>query len=206
MKTDEGTREPVNLKTIYIAGSVIMQAETAGIDPGRAEIVTQSSFPSEKGVSLRAGVAAHVGSSGAGPDLVFRVRASRAGRYVIRTHAATDARGGEAMRKARSKFDSLHLKIAVGDARPTKRVVFVPWSRSESCTQTTGKFEFNGQEEEIRIWLPEGVRLDYLPVHPTGSPGGSDRLPADGRSSGIPTAHLGERAVAAQGPGESYEG
>lgn len=170
MKTGVSTSTAEPSGFVSVNGTVVIQAEAAGIDPGRAEIVTQSSFSSKKGVSLKAGVAANVGSHGAGPDLVFRVRASRAGRYVIRTHAATDARGSEAMRKAKSKFDSLHLKIAVGDARPTRRVVFVPWSRSESCTQTTGKFEFNGQEEEIRIWLPEGVRLDYLEVGPYRPP------------------------------------
>ncbi len=170
MKTGVSTSTAEPTGFVSVNGTVVIQAEAAGIDPGRAEIVTQISFSSEKGVSLKAGVAANVGSHGAGPDLVFKVRASRAGRYVIRTHAATDARGSEAMRKAKSKFDSLHLKIAVGDARPTRRVVFVPWSRSESCTQTTGKFEFNGQEQEIRIWLPEGVRLDHLEVGPYRPP------------------------------------
>lgn len=170
MKTDEGTREPVSSKMIAITGSVILNAEAAGIDTGRAEIVAQTGFSGEKGVSLKAGVAANVGSPVAGPDLVFKVQASRAGRFVIRTHAATDAMGSETMRKAGSKFDSMYLKIAVGDARPTRRVVFVPWSRLESCTQTTGKFDLNGQEQEIRIWLPEGVRLDYLEVSPYTPP------------------------------------
>ena len=75
------------------------------------------------------------------------------------------------MRQAKSKHESLFLMIAVGDGRPTKRVVFVPWSGSESCKQTTGKFALNGQEQEIRIWLPEGVRLDYLEVSPWDAPG-----------------------------------
>ena len=170
MKTDEGTTETGNSKTIGVTGSVFMQAEAAGIDTRRAEVVAQSGFSGEKGVSLKAGVAANVESSGVGPDLVFRVRASRAGRYVIRTHAATDARGSETMRKARSKFDSMYLKIAVGDARPTKRVVFVPWSRPESCTQTAGKFNLDERDQEIRVWLPEGVRLDYLEVSPYTPP------------------------------------
>ena len=170
MNTDEGTREPVNSKMIVVTGTVVVQPEAAGIDPRRAEIVDQSGFSGEKGVSLMSGVDTNVDSPGAGPDLVFRVRASSAGRYVIRTHAATDAGGREAMRKARTKFDSMCLKIAVGDARPTRRVVFVPWSRPESCTQTIGKFELNGQEQEIRIWLPEGVRLDYLEVSPYTPP------------------------------------
>lgn len=170
MKTGDSTSTAEPSGFVSVSGKVVLQAEAAGIDPRRAEIVIQSSFSSEKGVSLQSGAAANVGSPGAQPDLVFKVRASRPGRYVIRTHAATDARGSEAMRKAKSKFDSLHLKIAVGDGRPTRRVVFVPWSRSESCTQTTGKFEFNGLEQEIRIWLPEGVRLDYLEVGPYRPP------------------------------------
>ena len=170
MKTREGTSVPDPSRIIAVTGSVVMQAEAATVNPGRAAIVAQNSFASEKGVSLKAGVAANVGSPNAKPDLVFKVRAARAGRYVIRTHAATDAGGTEAMRKAGSKYDSLFMTIAVGDARPTKRVVFVPWSRPESCTQTTGKFNLNGQEQEVRIWLPEGVRLDYVEVSPYTPP------------------------------------
>ncbi len=170
MKTEEGTSAPAASRIFALSGQVVLQAEDAVIDPDRTEVVAQSSFTSKKGVALKAGVATSVGSPGAEPDLVFKVRAARAGRYVIRTHAATDARGGEAMRVAGSKFDSLFLTIAVGDGRPTRRVVFVPWSRPESCTQSIGKFDLNGQEQEIRIWLPEGVRLDYVEVGPYRPP------------------------------------
>ena len=170
MKTGEGTSDPTPSRTFVVSGTIVMQAEDAVIDPGRAEVFAQSSFASEKGVALKAGLATNVGSPGAGPDLIFKVRAARAGRYAIRTHAATDARGSKAMREARSKFDSLFLTIAVGDGRPTRRVVFVPWSRLESCTQSTGKFDLSGQEQEIRIWLPDGVRLDYLEVSPYRPP------------------------------------
>ena len=170
MKTEEGASAPAASRIFALSGQVVLQAEDAVIDPGRAEVVAQGSFASEKGVALKAGLATNAGSPGAEPDLVFKVRAARAGRYVIRTHAATDASGREAMRAARSKFDSLFLTIAVGDGRPTRRVVFVPWCRPESCTQSTGKFDLNGQEQEIRIWLPEGVRLDYLEVGPYTPP------------------------------------
>jgi heparin/heparan-sulfate lyase len=153
------------LSTIFdVSESAVMQAEAAGIDSGRAEVVEQSSFTGEKGVSLKAGLAANVESSDTEPDLVFKVRASLPGRYVIRTHAATDAEGREVMRQAGSKHESLRLMIAIDDGRPTKRVIFVPWSSSESCKQTTGKFSLNGEEQEIRVWLPQGVRLDYLEV------------------------------------------
>ena len=151
-------------------GSVVMQAEAARLDPGRAEVVGQGSFAGEKGVSLKAGVTANVGSIDTEPDLVFVVRASEAGRYVIRTHAAADDKCSQAMRHAGSKHESVNLMISVGGGRPTRRVIFVPWSRPESCTQTTGKFDFSAQEQEIRIWLPEGVRLDHLDVSPYTPP------------------------------------
>ena len=170
MKTREGTSAHAGARIFALEGQVVLQAEDAVIDPGRAEIVTQSSFASEKGVALKADMATNVGSPGADPDLVFNVRADKAGRFAIRTHAATDARGSKTMREARSKFDSLFLMIAAGDGRPTRRVVFVPWSRLESCTQSIGKFDLNGREQEIRIWLPEGVRLDYLEVSPYRPP------------------------------------
>ena len=170
MTTPDGTSAPDSSRVFAVSGQVKIQAEDAVMDRGRGEIVTQSSFASEKGVALKADVVANVGNPGAKPDLVFKVRAASPGRYVIRTHAATDARGTEEMRKAGSKFDSLILTIAVGDGRPTRRVVFVPWSRPESCTQSTGKFELSGQEQDIRIWLPEGVRLDYVEVSPYRPP------------------------------------
>ena len=154
-------------------GRNLMQAESARLDPGRAEIVRQDSFAGKKGVSLKEGVASNVGKPDTPADLVFTVWADSPGRYVFRTHAATDAKGAEKMGRTRSKHDSLRLMIAVGDQRPSKRVVFVPWSRPESCRQTLGKFALSGKEEQIRIWLPEGVRLDtleVLPYHPPRVP------------------------------------
>ena len=109
--------EPMTVFTFQ--GSVVIQAEAAGINPARADVVRQDSFTGMKGVSLKAGLATNVGSIGAEPDLCFKVRAPKAGRYVIRTHAATDAKGREAMRQAKSKHESLHLMIAVGGGRPT---------------------------------------------------------------------------------------
>lgn len=92
------------------------------------------------------------------------------GGMSVRTHAATDARGRKLMRRAKGKQDSLQLLIAVGAERPTERVVFVPWSRPESCWQTTGKFAFDGKDQEIRIWLPVGVILDALEIGPYNPP------------------------------------
>lgn len=157
---------PVRTRT----DSIRLEAEEARLDPDRVEIVEQSTFPSHRGVSLRAGVSTHVGAPETPPDLVFNVRAPRAGRYWIHTHAATDAKGTEAMRRATSKTASLRLMISVDDGRPTTRVVFVPWSDPGSCRQAAGKFDLTGEQQQIRIWLPEGVRLDELRVSPYTPP------------------------------------
>jgi heparin/heparan-sulfate lyase len=161
--TMAGARHPAGPAS---GGSLTLEAEAARLAPERAEVVEQTTFPSRRGVALKEGVTAHVGSPSAQPDLVFQVKTPRAGRYWIRTHAATDARGTEAMRRAASKTASLRLMISVGDNRPTQRIVFVPWSKPESCVQALDKFDFSGAEQEIRVWLPEGVRLDYLQISP----------------------------------------
>lgn len=152
------------------AESLRLEAEEASLDANRVEIVQQDTFPSKRGVSLRAGVTTNVGSPETQPDLVFKVRSPRAGRHWIRSHAAADAKGAEAMRRAASKTASLRLMISVGDSRPTSRVVFVPWSAPGSCTQALGKFEFTGQPQQIRVWLPEGIQLDGLQVVPYTPP------------------------------------
>ena len=113
------------------------------------------------------------------------------------------------MRKARSKHESLRLMIAVGDARPTKRVVFTPWSKPESCRQTLGKFSLDAQGQQVRVWLPEGVVLDYLQFSrytPPKVAGGRAHVRTDCRSAVLQAENLGEQRIAAEDPGEPDEG
>ncbi len=151
-------------------GSSVLEAEAAQLNRDRVEVVDQDTFPSKRGVALKRDLTTNVDLPDNKPDMVFKVRTRQAGRYWIRTHAAIDAQGAEAMRKAASKTASLRLMVSVGGSRPTKRVVFVPWSSPGSCTQSLGKFDFNGQEQEVRVWLPEGVSLDYMQVIPYSPP------------------------------------
>lgn len=148
----------------------VLEAEDARLAPERTEIVRQESFPGKKGVALKSGVAASVDTPGAAADLVFTVQVPQAGRYSLTTQAATDEAGAAQMRRAKTKFESLFLRIQVGTQRPTRRVVFVPWSSPELCTQQTGVFELAGGAQEIRLWLPAGVRLDRLEVRPFRPP------------------------------------
>ena len=69
-----------------------------------------------------------------------------------------------------SKHQSLYAQIQIDGQRPTRRVVFVPWSRPEYCRQHLGAFELRGEAQKIRVWLPAGVRLDRLEVNPYRAP------------------------------------
>ncbi len=158
--------------------AVTLEAEAAKLTADRAEVVTQASFPSGKGVSLKAGQTSRVDQPDAAPDLVFAFTAAAPGRYRIQSHAATDAKGTELMRRAAGKQASLYLRLAIGDSRPTKRVVFVPWSGPQSCFQALGKFNFSGRPQEIAVWLPEGVRLDHLQISPYVPPKVPDAVAA----------------------------
>lgn len=157
------------------AGPDRFEAEAAQVNPERVLILDQDTFPSRRGAALKPGLTSNVGSPQAAPDLVFTMKAPKPGRFWIRSQAAVDAQAAEAMRKAATKHASLRLMIAVGESRPTSRVVFVPWSPPGNCTQALGKFEFDGQEQQVRVWLPAGVRLDLLELAPYTPP----KVPAD---------------------------
>ena len=171
------------------AARSVLEAEQAQLDPARTEIVAQESFPSNKGVALKPGLASAAENPDAKPDLVFTIRAPQAGRYGFTTYAAADAVGAEQMRKAKSKFESLYAQIQIDDQRPTRRVIFVPWAKPQMCTQRLGAFELSGKAQQIRFWLPPGVRLDRLEAHPFRAPAVPKEAAAYRASVVPPAAH-----------------
>jgi len=136
-----------------------IDAVTAKINPASTEIVADERLSNHKGIALKFGVDATVNENTAEPDIIFDVKAPEAGRYVMATYAVTDTEGAALMKKAKSKFESLYIKIQIDNQRPTKRVVYVPW---DVARQESGKFELNGNDQQLKIWLPRGVRLGYI--------------------------------------------
>ena len=134
-------------------------AESAIINSKSAEIVEDARLSSKKGVTLKPGVAQAIDGERAEPDLIFNVKVPKTGRYVMRTYAVTDAEGTEIMKKATTKFESLYIKIQIDGKRSTKRVVCVPW---DVPRQEPGKFEFSGEAQQLKIWLPKHIRLEYV--------------------------------------------
>ena len=145
---------------------VTLEAETARVAADRVEVADQKNFSGGRGVALKPGAASHLDSPKSEPDLVFSIQAPEAGRYWIHTHAAVNADGEKAMRAAAGKTGSLRMLISVGDSFPRSRVVFTPWSKPDSCKQAIGKYNLTGKPEDVRIWLPEGVRLDCVRISP----------------------------------------
>lgn len=142
-------------------------AATAKISSASVEIVNDERLSNKKGMVLKEGIQSAVEGERAEPDLVFEVNVEEAGRYVMTTFAVTDKEGAEVMKHAKSKFESLFIRIQIGDSRPTKRVVYVPW---DARKQNSGKFTFSGEKQQLKIWLPRGVRLEYVELSPYNAP------------------------------------
>jgi len=136
----------------YDADEVLINSETS-------EIVTDERLSNGKGITLKSGVNAAIDGEREQADMVFHIKVPDKGRYVMDTYAVTDNEGAAAMKIAKSKYESLFMRIQIDDSRPTKRVVYVPWDRPH---QVSGKFNFTGGEQKLRIWLPRGVRLEYI--------------------------------------------
>ncbi len=144
----------------FVAGKPYrITAEHAVLNTETTEIVAESRLNSKQGITLKPKAAAAVESDRDPSDISFSIKAPAAGLYVISTYAVVDDEGAALMEKAKGKYDSLFMKLQIDDERPTKRVVYVPWNRPR---QETGKFHLNGQDQQLKLWLPRGVRLGYI--------------------------------------------
>ncbi|WP_203329027.1 hypothetical protein [Candidatus Laterigemmans baculatus] len=144
----------------FVAGKPYrVGAAEAELNSATTEIVADERLAGEQGITLQADAEAAVDGDRSEPDVSFRIDAPEAGTYVVSSYAVVDDEGAALMKKARGKYDSLFMKLQFDDGRPTKRVVYVPWNRPR---QETGKFELSGKPQQLKIWLPRGVRLGYV--------------------------------------------
>src|SRR5690606_28363327 len=133
--------------------------EDAVVNGQTSKTVQEERLGSKHGITLKEGVTEAIDGSRQEPDLTFNIKVPKAGQYLIQTYAVTDAEGAALMMKARTKFESLFMRIQIGEQRATKRVVYVPWDRP---SQRTGVFNLREGAQDIKIWLPRGVRLEFV--------------------------------------------
>src|SRR5690606_38779314 len=116
-----------------------LTAVAAKINSKTVEIISDNRMTTKKGASLKAGTPAALDGERAEADLVFTFKTTTAGKFEMRTLARTNEEGAKVMKSAKSKFESLFIKIQIDENRSTKRVVYVPW---DAALQTSGKFDF----------------------------------------------------------------
>ncbi|RIH64478.1 hypothetical protein D1164_14050 [Mariniphaga sediminis] len=161
LKKENNTQDFFNKPVV-----IRLDAEMAIVNAKSAEIVEDKRLSNNRGIALKPNVPAAINGERTEADLTFRVKVPP-GRYVINTFAVTDKEGAEAMKKATSKFESLYAKIQIDNKQPTKRIVYVPWDVPK---QELGKFNFNGEDQQLKIWLPRGVRFEYIQLSSYKSP------------------------------------
>ena len=150
------------------------QAEEAQLASERVIILKGEKLAGGKGVALRPEIPSLVEEPDSieNPDLVFRFTLPAAGRYEITTHSTLDAIGRELKEKATKVSESLVIKFQYGDLPPKRREVAQIWRRWEEYTSRLGLFAFpTAGPQELKVWLPKGIVLDWLSVTPRREPG-----------------------------------
>ncbi len=140
--------------------SIKIEAESSVVNRQFSEIIEDDRMSGGKGVTLKNDTISAINREKDDSDLFFEITLPQ-GRYILSTYAFTDGKGAELMKKATSKFESLYMKIQIDDEHPTQRVIYVPW---DAQRQVSGKFHFNGGEQRLKLWLPNGVVLDYIQI------------------------------------------
>lgn len=154
-KSERTANNPLNERV-----SIRLEAESAIINSESSEITEDERISGKKGVTLKMGSQAAIDGDRVQADIVFPLNLPK-GRYVLVTYAVTDDEGAALMKKATSKYESLYIRIQVDENQPVKRVVYVPW---DAKRQQSGIFRLGGENQKLKIWLPKGVKLDYINI------------------------------------------
>ncbi len=152
---------------IAAKGATKLTADDAVISEEAVYLVDDERLSEVPGISLKPGIEAAVENDSRPADVTFSITAPQNGIYLLRTYAVVDDEGEKLMDEAKGKYDSLFMKLQIDDQRPTKRVVYVPWHRP---SQETGKFQLTGKSQQLKLWLPRGVRLGYVTIQPYVAP------------------------------------
>lgn len=152
----------------YVVGDKYVKRLGAG--EARLNIKTSERISGSNGdvkVGLREDVPSMVDAAVSAPDLVFSVKAPEAGVYEISTRAFPAGKGEGLQKDGQGNVIAAYVKMQIGSQRPTKRILY---DLHQAANQVSGKFELSGQDQEIKIWLPKGVELEYLELKNYNAP------------------------------------
>ncbi len=142
--------------------SILLSAEQATINAGTTTIVDDKRLRNGSGITLKEKAVSAVEGEREIPDVVFEVDLTRAGQYTVSSSAITDEVGTEQMKKSETTLDGLYVRIQVDEHASSKQLVYVPWRLPGASRHLVGKFDLAAGRHKIKIWLPKGIRLDYI--------------------------------------------
>lgn len=131
-------------------------ADKALINP-RTIITIKDAANQVKWLALKQEANESIDSNNTTPDLTFTIQVPQEGIYEIMTYASTEIDLNELLKKG--NLPTSFIKIQIDQQRPTKRILFDSWNHG---TQTAGKFELSGKSQQVKIWLPKGIRLECM--------------------------------------------
>lgn len=141
----------------YIVGDKYvykLNADEARINTKTTKLI--SGKGSSKWLALKKNAPSRVDGTLTRPDIVFHIKVPETGTYQMETYAVPDH---QQEKKASGNITTSFIKIQIGNQRPTKRILYDSYMGS---AQVTGKFELTGEGQQIKLWLPEGIRLGYV--------------------------------------------
>lgn len=132
-----------------------------------AKVEKKSPATGAGGVALKAHVSSSVDGAISAPDLVFDVKVPEAGIYEIATRAVPLGNGRELKRDGQGNVVAAYVKMQIDNQKATRRILF---DLHQAANQVSGKFELNGRDQQIKIWLPDGYAIEYLEIKNYNSP------------------------------------
>lgn len=135
------------------------KVDKAKINRQTTELVKDAG--NEKWAALKPDSPATTDSSHTPADLVFHITLPRTGTYEMIT-CATTVQNLDSLVKI-GKVETSLIKIQFPGQRPTRRIVFDSWNHG---LQVAGKFDFSTTQQQVKIWLPKNIRLQYIAFKP----------------------------------------
>ncbi len=145
---------------IPLRGTVTVNAATAELTTGRVEIVNPDTGPKARRVALKAGEKSNIKDLSVDPDLVFNITATEPGKYAFNAFSGVGEEMIPVFKVAKSKWDSLFVKLQIDDGWEMERVIFAPWNSPRGVNVKLGIFQLNGKPQKLKVWLPKGLHLE----------------------------------------------
>lgn len=152
----------------YIVGDKFVKRFIAGEAQLSDKTVEKIAGPNgESRVVLQAGAPSAVDVTTTAPDLVFVVKVPQAGTYEIATRAFPVSNGAGLKKDAQGDVIAAYAKIQIDNQKATRRILY---DLHHAANQISGKFELNGKDQQVKVWLPKGFELEYLEIKNYNSP------------------------------------